>query len=334
MSEEPKKNVNKPAVPPHVMKIRYYGVRGSIPTPLLPQYIEKKFQYLITKILTSKNFKGLTLKEIFKQIPFYLKSTYGGNSPCILIQVKGNILIFDAGSGIRELGLDLMKQEFGQGKGKAKIFFTHTHWDHIQGLPFFTPIFIPGNQFEVYSCFPDLEERLKEQHDSKYFPINMDIMQADKIFFSLNKNESKDFEGFTIKTMKLNHPGDSYAYRIEADGKTFIHSTDVEFNDKNYDQMFETIEFFKNADILTFDTQYTFKESVSKVDWGHSSIQIGIDIANHSKVKKVVLFHYDPTYSDQKIDEIVKIGISYKNTIYPNSEIEIIPSYEGLELEI
>jgi phosphoribosyl 1,2-cyclic phosphodiesterase len=317
-----------------VMKIRYYGVRGSIPTPLLPQYIEKKIQFLLLKILSNKKFKGLTLKEIFKRIPFYLKSTYGGNSPCILIRVKGQYLIFDAGSGIRELGIDLMKEEFGRGKGIAKFFFTHTHWDHIQGLPFFVPIFIPGNRFEFYSCFPDLENRLRGQHNNSYFPIDMDYMQAKKKFILLKKDGIAKFDGFTVKTMKQNHPGDSYAFRVEADGKTFIHSTDVEFNDKNYEQMFETIEFFKNADILTFDSQYTLEESFNKVDWGHSSIQIGIDIANHSKINKIVLFHYDPTYSDQKINEIVKIGISYKNTIYPESNIEIIPSYEGLELEL
>jgi ribonuclease BN (tRNA processing enzyme) len=98
--------------------------------------------------------------------------------------------------------------------------------------------------------------------------------------------------------------------------------------------MSETIEFYKNADVLTFDSQYTFVESVNKIDWGHSSIQIGIDLAKHSRVKKVVLFHYDPTYSDKKIYEIVKVGISYKNTVYPDSEIEVIPSYEGLEITL
>jgi len=160
----------------------------------------------------------------------------------------------------------------------------------------------------------------------------MDYMQAEKNFFMLEQNKINDFDGFSIQTMKLNHPGDSYAFRIEAGGKTFIQSTDVEFNDKNYEQMFETIEFFKNGDILNFDSQYTLEESFNKIDWGHSSIQIGIDIANHSNIKKVVLFHYDPTYSDQKIHQIVKIGRSYKNTVYPESDIEIIPSYEGLEL--
>ena len=142
----------------------------------------------------------------------------------------------------------------------------------------------------------------------------------------------KSFLGGTLRTKKQNHPGSSYAYRVDVDSRAFVHSTDVEFNDKNYDQMSEAIEFYKNADVLTFDSQYTFVESVSKIDWGHSSIQIGIDLARHSGVKKVVLFHYDPTYSDDKIHEIVKIGISYKDTVYPESNIEIIPSYEGLEI--
>ncbi|KKL08575.1 hypothetical protein LCGC14_2574480, partial [marine sediment metagenome] len=274
------------------------------------------------------------LREIFNAVPIHLKSTYGGNTPCVLVKTAGHTIILDAGSGIRNLGIDLMQQEFGQGKGKAIFLFSHTHWDHIQGLPFFTPLFIPGNQFEFYSCFPDLKERLKGQQDSRYFPIGMDYMQAEKQFFLLKSNESKDFGKFTIKTIKLDHPGSAYGYKIENDGKSFLYSSDLEFNEKNYDTMPEIIEFFKGADVLTFDSQYTLAESFTKIDWGHSSIQIGIDIANHSGIKKIVLFHYDPTYSDQKINEITEIGLSYKKAIYPGSDLEVIPSYEGLELEI
>ena len=316
------------------MRVRYYGVRGSLPTPYRPDYLERKLKYTLLKILGNKKLRGLTFREIFERIPFYLRSSYGGNTPCVLVRVKGHTIILDAGSGIRELGFDLMKEEFSKGKGKAKIFFSHTHWDHIQGLPFFTPLFIPGNQFEFYSCMPDLEKRLRDQQDSRYFPVDMNVMAAKKQFILMKKDEIKDFGDFRIKILPQNHPGDSYAFRIESDDKSFIYCTDVEFNDKNYEQLYQSIDFFKNADVLTFDSQYTLMESFSKVDWGHSSIQIGIDLANHANVKKVVLFHYDPTYSDIKINEIVKIGISYKNITYPESRVEIVPSYEGLEIEL
>ena len=157
-------------------------------------------------------------------------------------------------------------------------------------------------------------------------------MPAEKKFTVLKENDTVDFGEFTLKTLKLNHPGDSYAYRFDADGKTFIYCTDVEFNDKNYEALQEAVEFFRDADILTFDSQYTLDELFNKIDWGHSSIQIGIDIAKNSNIKKLVLFHYDPTYSDQKIEEIVEIANSYKETIYPDLQLEIIPAYEGLKM--
>ena len=104
------------------MIIKYYGVRGSIPTPLLPEVVKQKSINFLTQILKNKDYKGLTLKDIIKKMPFHLKSTYGGNTPCLYIKIKNEHLIFDAGSGIRELGFELMKEEFGQGKGKARVF--------------------------------------------------------------------------------------------------------------------------------------------------------------------------------------------------------------------
>jgi ribonuclease BN (tRNA processing enzyme) len=162
----------------------------------------------------------------------------------------------------------------------------------------------------------------------------MEYMQSKKKFLTLELDKPKKFGSFTISAMKQNHPGDSYAYRVEEDGKTFVYSTDVEYNEKNYDQLYKAIDFFKGADVITFDSQYTLMESLDKMDWGHSSAQMGIDIAHNSNIKKVVLFHYDPTNSDETITEMVKIGISYKNKLYPDSDMEIIPSYEGMAIEL
>ena len=316
------------------MKIQYYGVRGSLPTPPLPEEIETKLKRFFVGILKSKKYRGMKLGEAMAHMPFHALSTYGGNTPCVYVRIGNDHVIFDGGSGVRVLGHDLMKEAFSKGKGSARMFFSHTHWDHVQGLPFFTPLFIPGNKFEFYSCFPDLEERLRYQHDERFFPINMDYMQSKKKFIQLHADETYDFKTYSIRALKQNHPGGSFAYRLEADGKTFVYSSDVEFNDKNYDQLHQAIDFFKDADVLTFDSQYTLDEALSKIDWGHSSIQIGIDIAYSANIGKVVLFHYDPTYSDEKISDIVRIGISYKNKLYPKSKMQIIPAHEGLLIEL
>jgi phosphoribosyl 1,2-cyclic phosphodiesterase len=315
------------------MLIQYYGVRGSLPTPLLPEEVELKVKRFLVRIIRSKEYRGQKLKEALREMPYHAKATYGGNTPCIYLRIGDEHIILDGGSGVRLLGFDLMKQEFGKGKGAARFFFSHTHWDHVQGLPFFPPLFIPGNRFEFCSCFPDLEERLRYQHDSRFFPIDMDYMQSTKKFIQLDPDKTHEFGSYSVKILKQNHPGDSYALRIEGGGKTFVYATDVEFNEKNYEELHRAIEFYKNADVLTFDSQYTLDEALSKIDWGHSSIQIGIDVAHDANVKRVVLFHYDPTYSDEKITDIVRIGQAYKEKLFPESPIEIIPAHEGLVIE-
>ncbi len=319
---------------PPIMRIKYYGVRGSLPTPIHPRAFEKRVKQVVALIVKNNAGRGLTLKEIFNKLPLHLKSTYGGNTPCIFLQIGNSNIILDAGSGIRNLGIDLMSGDFGKGNGRALFFFSHTHWDHIQGLPFFVPLFIKGNEFEFFYGMDDLEERLRGQFDPRYFPIDMDYMQARKTFSVLQPDNKRNFGDFSIRVLRQNHPGNSFAYRIEAGGKIFVYSTDVEFNDKNYDQLHKAIDFFKGADVLTFDTMYTLEEALNKIDWGHSSIQIGTDIAHHGNIKKVVLFHYDPTYSDERIHRMVEIGKSYKNKLYPKSDIEIVASYEGLELQL
>jgi phosphoribosyl 1,2-cyclic phosphodiesterase len=315
------------------MRIQYYGVRGSIPTPLLPEEVELKVKRFLVRVIRTREYRGLKLKDALKDMPFHAKTTYGGNTPCIYISIGGEHVILDGGSGVRMLGFDLMKQEFGKGTGTARIFFSHTHWDHIQGLPFFVPLFIPGNQFEFYSCFPDLEERLRYQHDPRFFPIDMDYMQSTKKFVQMDPDKDHDFGAYRLKIQKQNHPGESFAFRFEAGDKTFVYSTDVEFSEKNYDQLHSAVEFYRDADVVTFDSQYTLDEALNKIDWGHSSIQIGIDLAHDAGVKRVVLFHYDPTYSDEKISDIVRIGNSYRDKLYPESTMEIIPAHEGLVIE-
>lgn len=315
------------------MKVRYYGVRGSIPTPLSPAELESKLRGLLIQLVReSRRRKGVSMSALMRGLSRDVRSTYGGNTPCIHISEGSNHLILDAGSGVRSLGYDLMQEEFGSGQGTAHFLFSHTHWDHIQGLPFFVPLFIQGNRFHFLSPLPDLEARLRVQHDFRFFPIDLEYMAAEKVF-RLLPSEAR-VGPFSVWFMRQNHPGSSYSYRIESGGRSFVYSTDVEYNDRNFDQLQGAIEFCRDADVLTFDSQYTLDEALSKEDWGHSSIQLGIDVAYHANVGRVVLFHYDPAYSDERISTIAQIGKSYLEKQYAGSDIKVTASYEGLTLEL
>ena len=129
MSKIQANNNNESTAQPGTIEIKYYGVRGSLPAPMLPSTVEEKTKTVLTELLQNKKYKGMTISNALKEIPFHLKSTFGGNTSCAYLKIKKNHIILDAGSGMRVLGLELMGQEFGKGEGKAKVFFTHTHLD-------------------------------------------------------------------------------------------------------------------------------------------------------------------------------------------------------------
>ena len=152
-------------------KVTFRGVRGSIGTPLSAEQIEEKLALALDRA-QPEDLKDASSREAFiKSLPFEIRGCFGGNTSCVQIEVGGEQLIFDAGTGIRQLGLDLMAGDFGKGQGRGHIFFTHTHWDHIQGLPFFTPLYIKGNHFTFHSPYENLKERLEGQQFHEYFPV-------------------------------------------------------------------------------------------------------------------------------------------------------------------
>jgi len=319
------------------MKVKFWGVRGSIPSPIKGDAILEKVKKVLNYASPADVLDEESIDRFLKTLPFSLIHTYGGNTTCIEVRSKSNNLaILDAGTGIRELGMSLLNEDFGKGKGECAILFTHTHWDHIQGIPFFVPMFIPNNKFNFHSVTPDLEDRLCYQHKDSHFPVTFDGMEAKKTFTQHEEKEIWDLYGMKISHKALRHPGTSYSYRIEEDGKSMIFSTDAEFKLEDMDNIAEYIEYYKDADVLIFDTQYTFEEHLQRIDWGHSSASIATDIAMKANVKKLVLFHHDPSYTDQKLDEVFMRALRYKEMMDLNmdSPLEIILAYEGLELHL
>lgn len=315
------------------MKIKLYGVRGSIPTPLSNSHIEDKIRKALSLATPGDISSEESIDLFIKKLPDSLKGTYGGNTTCLLVTSGSDeMIIIDAGSGLKSLSRELMKTEFAKGQGFANILLTHTHWDHIQGIPFFVPFYIKGNRFNFYSPMENILERIKYQQPDTHFPVNFDYFSATKNVYQLEPEQDFFLNDMRIINKKMPHPGGAFGYRFEENGRSFVYTSDCEFNIDAIDSIDSFRDFFLNADVAVFDTQYTFEESLNKIDYGHSSASIAIDIAGKFGVKKLVLFHHEPDYSDEKLDAVLsnaRIYLDMNKRKVGDLIVEI--AYEGME---
>ncbi|MEQ8195534.1 MAG: response regulator [Rhodospirillales bacterium] len=252
--------------------VRFWGVRGTLPVP------------------------GNTSLR------------YGGNTSCVSMEFpRGQFFIFDGGSGIKALSDWLMTQKRRRIKGK--IFISHPHWDHINALPFFVPLYVQGNTFDFYGASHGdltMENLISAQMDGVYFPITIQEFGASVNFHNL-REEDIEIDDIPVRTMLLSHPGYCLGYRIDYHGRSICYVTDNElfpadneFHDPSYLQ--KLINFVYGADVLITDSTYTDEEYDTKIGWGHSRISEVADLAHRAEVKTLCLFHHDPDQSDDAID--------------------------------
>jgi phosphoribosyl 1,2-cyclic phosphodiesterase len=231
---------------------------------------------------------------------------YGGNTPCVEMLVGGYRLIFDAGTGIYVLGQSLLHDLPVSGH----IFFSHSHWDHIQGFPFFSPAFMAGNEFDIYGgVIPHgvtIEHRLHDQMEQPNFPVPLQVMGANLRFHTLNYGDKVTLGDVTISTGLLNHPGGAMGYRVSWGDYAVAYITDTEHFSDRLDE--NVLELADRADLLIYDCTYTDEEyyhpKTSKIGWGHSTWQEAVKIAQAAQVKKLVIFHHDPSHNDEFMDSI------------------------------
>ena len=209
-----------------------------------------------------------------------------------------------------------------------------THWDHILGIPFFVPLYVKGNHFTVYGVHPDIKDRLIGQQKLQYFPVSFDSLSSTIDFHVLTAEKDCKVGTVSVRWKEMAHPGKSYSYRVEYQGKSVVYATDAEYKSLGSAELRPTIDFFKDADLLIFDSQYTFTEGIEKKDWGHSSAYIGVDIALEANVKQLALFHHEPTYSDFKLMEVYELTRKYLNVVAPQSPLKLILSTEGNSLDL
>ncbi len=277
---------------------------------------------------------------------------YGGNTPCVEVRLaKDELLILDAGTGIRNLGEQLMEH----GKSiKAYILISHPHWDHIQGFPFFKPAFISGNEFTIVGGETDrvnLQKMISDQMNKVYFPIQLNELKAKLSFRPIEEEEFGVF-GAKVQSMYVNHPTFAIGYRISQSGKTLVYISDNEPFDRKVAQAIRNVDkvivdkflhadgdpnqrifdFVRNADVLIYDATYTPEEYVDRVGWGHSHYLFTLKVAAEGNVKKLVLFHHDPAHGDDKVDDILR---KCKNEIRTRRyQFECVAAAEGMELSV
>lgn len=261
------------------VRLRFWGVRGSTPTPQVENL------------------------------------TFGGNTSCIEVRTASNeCIIFDAGSGIRNLGQSLMKEAAGQ-PINVKLFLTHFHWDHIQGLPFFAPIYGPRNSVNFYTGIQGrpLQETLEGQMAKPYFPVDFTQVAAKREFNTIEAGGSVQTDGVKIIPFPLNHPQHASGYRIESHGAVIVYATDYEHGHATLDNTLR--EYAEGADILICDAQYSPAEYETHKGWGHSTWLNAVHVCRDAKARQLFLFHHDPTHDDQMMMRITEDArMQYENT--------------------
>ncbi len=258
---------------------------------------------------------------------------YGGNTSCISLTFpSGAFFIFDAGTGIKALSDRIMAE--GKPRMMAHIFISHPHWDHINALPFFAPLYVPGNEFEILGAPHgdiDVRKLVSDQMDGIYFPVTIREFGARVYFRDLSEGEIT-VEGVTVRTKLLNHPGRCLGYRVEYGGRSFSYVTDHELYPKghpHYDGRYrdELAAFLDGTEVLVTDTCYSDEEYKKKQGWGHSSVIEVADLASKARVKALHLFHHDPDQSDEDID--AKLSQAEKRLQEQSSPTRVIAPAEG-----
>lgn len=307
------------------MRVRFWGVRGSLPVP------------------------GPRTER------------YGGNTSCVeVVSDAGTRIIIDAGTGIRKLGKELMRTEFESGRGLAHILISHTHWDHIQGLPFFSPLYQAGNQLHVYARQRDdvhLRSVFASQAQSPYFPVPFDETRADVQFRELQDSARFEIQDVRVACARLNHPYIATAYALSADGAKVAYVSDTApFADILFGQDFvpgppapefalprsdrerlhamrsEVIRLCEGADLVVYDTMFTPEDYRQMPHYGHSRPSDAIEICREAGARTLALYHHAPERSDGELDDM--LAEARRHSAETARGLRVIASFEGLDMAL
>jgi phosphoribosyl 1,2-cyclic phosphodiesterase len=284
------------------MRLKLWGIRGSLPSPVPPEHARFHLEEALTQFERLKEAKvNITARAFLDTLPAHLAGGYGGHTSCAEVTHKSSRLLIDAGSGLRAFS-DLMARTDPK-CDEYHLYFTHFHWDHLIGLPFFAPMYLKGKTVHCYGVHDDLEDSLQILFRKPNFPVPYEVVKNQVRIHKLKPREAFQVGELKVTPYQLDHPDPCWGARIEAGGRSLAWCVDTECTRVTREEMGVDIGLYSKADVMVFDAQYSFGEALEKISWGHSSGPIGIDLALREEVKKAIFVHHDPSANDEDIRE-------------------------------
>lgn len=323
-------------------RIKYWGVRGSLPSSPPPEAWAKNFEDLLQGFFRAGFKNSSHISEYLGTLSTPQIGGFGTATTCVEINTQSASIIIDGGSGIRNLSERLMTGPASKGKSEVHIFLTHFHWDHLIGLPFFGPHFIPGNVVNYYAVQPELERMVRGKFQRPYFPVSFEALGAEIKFHRLDPRKKITIGDMQVAPYQLDHPDPCWGFRVESQGRSYAHCVDTEGTRTTREALGPDLPLYSKADVMYFDAQYTLPELAEKANWGHSAAQVGLDIAFREEIGHVIFAHHDPGASTTQVYEIKQQTQEYYEWRLKTAETHgrKLPkvlwryAYEGLEIDL
>ncbi len=317
-------------------RIRFWGTRGSLPVALTAAGVRQK---LITAL---RGANGRTFAdardaaEYVDSLDVSVGGTYGGHSSCVEIETgEPHYVLCDLGSGVRPFGEAALARHGAASPQTYHVFMSHMHWDHIMGLPFFAPAYIPGNRLCIYGGHAALEDALRRQQSPPSFLVSFSALRATIEFFRLEPETRHSIAGMAVTLIRQYHGGDSYGYRFESGGRTVVYSTDSEHKLADPQASEAFVNFFRDADVVIFDAMYSLADAISvKADWGHSSNLVGVELCQRAHARHLCLFHHEPASSDDTIANVLRDTRRYEEITRTGEALHVTAAYDGMEIDL
>jgi phosphoribosyl 1,2-cyclic phosphodiesterase len=317
-----------------VKRIRFWGTRGSLPVSLTAEEVRRKIVSALRGASGRAFASNHDVEAYVNGLDLAVAGTYGGHTSCVQLETGGpDYVICDLGSGVRPFGQAVQEHQRSAAPQTFHIFMSHMHWDHIMGLPFFRPAYVPGNRIRFYGGHPDLEAALRRQQDPPSFPVDFSVLQADIEFMCLEPGRRYDIAGMSVTTKLQCHAGNSYAYRFEAGDRSVVYTTDSEHKLVDPAETAGFVEFFRDADVVIFDAMYSLAEVTSvKADWGHSSNIIGVELCQLAGARHLCLFHHEPANDDEAISRVLADTRRLEEITRTGAPLRVTAAYDGMEI--